>query len=117
LDVDEKCDLPTDVLECWATCYWASCASHIAVDEVNVPHKPSVPELRIAQDLYASTRLLPNELLGDSVKKVFDGLSERYGERLGVSATDAAREHERLVAAYRAGTCAPLVPSRATELN
>jgi len=117
LDVDGASALPADVVECWATCYWAACASRVAVDEDNVPYKPSVAELRIAPDLYASTRLLPNELLGDLVKKVFDGACDRYGERLGVSTTDVVREHERLVAAYRTGSCAPLVPSSATGLN
>ncbi|SPD68841.1 protein of unknown function (plasmid) [Cupriavidus taiwanensis] len=53
---------------------------------------------KLANNLYWYTRLLPNEALGDAVVAVFSGMSDRYGERLGVSNATVLEEHERLVA-------------------
>jgi hypothetical protein len=97
LEVDGDLGLPDDVLECWATCYWAVCASRIAVDEQNAPFKLSDAELRIAHDVYASTRLRRDELLSESVKAVFNGASERYAAHLGISAPDVVKEHQRIL--------------------
>ena len=89
-------DLPTDVLECWATCFWAACASHVALDENNKCIAPTTSEINVAADLYLNTGLVPDELCGDTVKAVFKGLGDRYGERLGVSPAALLQEHERL---------------------
>jgi hypothetical protein len=97
LDIDDEGGLPRDVLECWATCYWAICATRVATDERGDPIAPLKGEKPIAEDLYRYTQLLPTELLGDTVRSTFEGMSARYAERLGVSVTRLEEEHRSLV--------------------
>lgn len=96
MDADSGAVIPLDILECWATCYWAVCARHVAVDERGISFHLSPSELKTASDLYKATALRPSELQGESLKAVFAGLCRRYGERLGVSTTALEQEHHRL---------------------
>ena len=99
LDFDSELGLPDDVLECWATCFWAVCATRVARDEMGRAFQLPENEQKIAQDLYRYTRLLPVEALSQAVKLIFAGMSTRYGKRIGVADSAVLSEHEKLVAA------------------
>lgn len=102
LEMDEAFGLPDDVLECWATCFWAICAGRIARDESGNGFKLSDYDQKIALDLYRYTRLMPEEALSQTVQMIFDGMSGRYAKRLGVSAEDVLVEHRKLIEISRA---------------
>lgn len=97
LDLDASDGLPEDVLECWATCFWALCAARVAVNDRGEPVEISQSEHRIAVDLYRRTMLLPEETMGEAMQGVFFGMATRYGERLGVEGEALRKEHARLV--------------------
>ncbi|KVL96225.1 hypothetical protein [Burkholderia stagnalis] len=88
--------LPEDVLECWATCFWALCAMRVFVSEEGAPVQNGHREDRLAATLYRFTCLLPEEALGDAVREIFAGMSRRYGARLGVNEAAVLEEHTRL---------------------
>lgn len=98
LDVDDDQGMPEDVLECWATCFWAICAMRVATDDKGVSFEIPARESMLAHDLYRFSRLLPQQALGSVVRDIFDGMNYRYGERLGVSAERLEQEHQALVA-------------------
>jgi hypothetical protein len=101
LESDGGLGLPEDVLECWATCFWATCAMRVAVNDVGAPVPVTNSDNMLAADLYRFTRLLPEQALGAVVCEVFSGMNRRYGDRLGVSAERVDREHRALVEAAR----------------
>lgn len=98
LESDGEYGIPEDVVECWATCYWATCAMRVAVNETGVPLKVSNWN-KLAADMYRATRLLPGDAIGAVVYEVFAGMNRRYGDRLGVSAERVDQEHRILVEA------------------
>lgn len=97
LGIDGDGGLPIDVLECWATCYWAICATRVATNERDDSIAPLTGGKDIAEDLYRYTQLLPTELLSDTVRSTFEGMSARYAERLGVSVARLEEEHRSLI--------------------
>jgi len=97
LDIESDGGLPVDVLECWATCYWAICATRVATNDHADSVAPLVGVNGIAKDLYRYTQLLPTELLGDTVRSTFEGMNTRYSERLGLSVARLEEEHRLLV--------------------
>lgn len=101
LESDDELGLPEDVLECWATCFWAACALRVAVNDRGSATQPSCSENHLAADLYRFTRLLPDQALGPVVGAVFAGMNRRYAERLGASAEAVDEEHRALVDAAR----------------
>lgn len=101
LESDDELGLPEDVLECWATCFWAACALRVSVNDSGSSTPPSSSENHLAVDLYRFTRLLPDQALGPVVKEVFAGMNRRYAERLGASAEAVDKEHRALVEAAR----------------
>lgn len=105
LEGDRDQELPEDILECWATCYWALCATRVTVNDRGASASPGNRENALALDLYRSTRLLPEQALGDAVGAVFRGMGTRYGARLGAAPSAVDREHRAMVetARLRAG--------------
>lgn len=97
LESDDGQGLPEDVLECWATCFWALCAIRVAANDAGASFPVSNSEAALAADLYRFTSLLPQQALGAVVQDVFAGMSCRYAERLGVSAERIELEHRGLV--------------------
>lgn len=97
LESDHGQGFPEDVLECWATCFWALCAMRIAVNDAGASFAVSNSEAALAADLYRFTSLLPRQALGAVVHDVFAGMNRRYAERLGVSAERMELEHLGLV--------------------
>jgi hypothetical protein len=101
LEADDGQGLPEDVLECWATCFWAICAMRVATGDAGASFEVSPREALLAGDLYRFSRLLPQQALGAVVHDVFAGMNRRYAERLGVSAERIEKEHRALVDAAR----------------
>lgn len=101
LESDDGQGLPEDVLECWATCFWAICAIRVTVNDAGTSFSVSNSQAALAADLYRFTRLLPQQALGPVVHQVFAGMNRRYAERLGVSAERIEQEHRALVDAAR----------------
>lgn len=97
LEVDDNQGLPEDVLECWATCFWAICAMRVATDDAGVAFEGAAREALLADDLYRFSRLLPQQALGAVVHDVFAGMSRRYAERLGANPERIEQEHQALV--------------------
>jgi hypothetical protein len=99
LEVGENQGLPEDMLECWATCFWAICALRVATDDAGAPFEVTARESMLAADLYRFGYQLPPQALDSAVRLVFAGMSRRYGERLGADAERIEAEHRALVAA------------------
>jgi hypothetical protein len=89
--------LSSDMLECWATCFWAVQAC------LNAPVTHGEREsftkffLPAAERVYRLTGLTPGELLADDIRLVMDKVTERFGKRLGLDGTAVAQAHEALV--------------------
>jgi len=96
LEADDNLGFPEDVLECWATCFWATCATRTAVSETGKVLPASTSENLLAGDLYRFTRLFPEQALGITVRDVFAGMNRRYGERLGATSEAIDQEHRKL---------------------
>lgn len=94
----EEFGFPEDVLECWATCFWALCAVRTAVDERAQGNRPILGEDLLAQCLYRLTRLNAGQATSETVASVFEGMSRRYGERLGADASAVWKEHRAWLA-------------------
>lgn len=99
LEVDDSQGLPEDVLEFWATCFWAICAVRVATDDAGAPFEVSERDAMLADDLYRFSRLLPQQALGAVVCDVFAGMSRRYAQRLGANPERIEQEHQALVQA------------------
>lgn len=93
----EHDQIPDDITECWATCYWClqACLAAPATGKA---------KLRIGQFLNPLTSLayqltLPssNELLSDDVLTIMDALSKRYAERMGVVPAVISKGHRAVV--------------------
>lgn len=97
LESNDVQGLPEDVLECWATCFWAICAMRLDVNDAGASFPASNSEAALAADPYRFTRLLPQQALGAVVHDVFTGMNRRYAERLGVSAERIEQVHRTLV--------------------
>jgi len=99
LESNEVQGIPEDVLECWATCFWAICAMRLDVNDAGASFSVSNSEAALAADLYRFTRLLTQQSLGAVVHDVFAGMNRRYAERLGVSAERIEQVHRTLAEA------------------
>ncbi|MEX3954176.1 hypothetical protein AB4Y40_41725 [Paraburkholderia sp. EG287B] len=94
-------ELPEDVLECWATCFWALCALRVFISEEGSPVEIGHREDRLAMAVYRFTCLSREEALGEAVKEIFAGMSRHYGARLGVTEAAVLEEHTRQCARAR----------------
>jgi hypothetical protein len=90
--------IPSDIIECWATCYWCLQAC------LNAPVSRK-EHARIAQYLrpiavlaYRLTLPTKAELLGDDVITLMDGMSARYAKKLGIEPAAISDGHRALVA-------------------
>jgi hypothetical protein len=92
---------PEDVIETWSTCFWAACAARVATDDKGAAFELSVQEDLTALDLYCVTRLPEAQAMGNVVHEVFDGMSRRYGVRLGVVTERVSQEHKLLMEAAK----------------
>lgn len=95
LEQQEGATLPTDILEAWVTCMWAACARLCASDQDSKLIVPTAKDVVLAQSVYGSLALEHELLDSDVVTLLFDGLTERYGSRLGVNVNALRELHRR----------------------
>ena len=94
---NEHDQIPDDIVECWATCYWCFHACmQASISEIE--------KARINKHLgpiasYAYTITLPTkaELLGDDVITIIDGMNARYADKLGIEPVSIENGHRSLV--------------------
>ena len=90
--------MPDDVIECWATCFWAAQAAAVAsTDDHSSPafNRRLVPLL---ERVYRLTGLTNQELQSVPVLEVMDKIGNRYAARMGVDAAAVMAAHRRTVA-------------------
>ena len=95
LDNDHD-QLPADLIECWATCFWclqACLAAPLSQAERSRIQRHIVP---LTDQAYRRTSLSKNELLAPSITDVMDGMSIQYGGRLGVDHEAVNRAHRSI---------------------
>ena len=89
--------IPDDILECWATCYWAmqaaTCAAAAHKDLRNTA--PMFADL--SRKTYLLTGLLPEELGGEAINEMLLKLGERFSARLGLDEAAIAKAHQKTV--------------------
>lgn len=91
--------VPVDILECFATCFWAVAALALARDERNAQTEIALRAHKRAEEIYGATILHADDLMSEPVKKVLDALGSRYAERLGVSQAAILHLHSQMSAA------------------
>ena len=84
LQIDSEFDqIPDDILECWATCYWATAVRRAAIDSKGLPVDAGRNAGKLAAEVYRLTGLSAAELNQDQVTHILRGLSHRFCTRLG----------------------------------
>lgn len=80
--------VPDDLLECWASCFWVIQACHLATAKNPVYGLESLTER-----VYALTGLKGNELLDDKIIHVMERFGERFADRMGLDAAAIIDAH------------------------
>lgn len=97
--VGEHDQIPNDILECWATCYWclqACLTVPVSQRERRYLTKFIEPLAKLAYLLTLPTKA---ELLSTEVTDVMSAMSAAYGDRLGIKAETITRAHRAMVEA------------------
>lgn len=96
LQIDSEFDqIPDDVLECWATCYWAAAVRRTAFDSKGVLVDAGRNANKLAAEVYRLTGLSATELNQEQVTHILRGLSQRFCARLGSSPESVLELHGR----------------------
>lgn len=104
LKIDSDHDqIPTDLIECWATCFW--CLQACLAAPLSPPERAKIDRhiVPLTSQAYRSTQLSHDELLAPSVTDVMDGMSTQYAERLGIDSEAITRAHRTLCKSLIAG--------------
>lgn len=99
LKIDRDHDqIPADLIECWATCFW--CLQACLAAPLSPVERAKIDRyvLPLTRQAYRSTQLSQDELRAPSVTEVMDGMSAHYAERLGVDPEAITRAHNALTA-------------------
>lgn len=88
--------IPADLIECWATCFW--CLQACLIAPLSKAEKTRIDRYiqPLVRQAYARTFLSEQELLADSLVNVMEGLSLQYADRLGVDADVLSSTHKAL---------------------
>lgn len=97
-------ELPEDVFDCWATCYWALAATRVFVNSYGALAKRGTLDEALARSMIEGIGLSPKEAMSEAVRILFASHDARYGDRLGVSPGAAWEEHVQLVSARHTTT-------------
>ena len=99
LQIEDMHDqIPDDILECWATCFWSAQAALRAAETHKDLRRGVLAMLTImARQTYLLTGLGAGELESDRVTRVLEGLNERFGNRLGLDPMQIRKAHTQLV--------------------
>jgi hypothetical protein len=90
--------MPDDVIECWATCFWAAQAIVVAsaADQTAPMFTHGLKPL--IENVYLLTGLTTQELLGDPIIGIMLKLGNHYAARLGFDVETLMTAHRRTVA-------------------
>jgi hypothetical protein len=104
LRIEEMYDqIPDDILECWATCFWAAQAAACASESNKDLRRTVLPKLTaICRPVYLLTGLSPEELESDRVTGILGRLNERFAGRLRLDSTQITKAHMRTIKEARA---------------
>lgn len=91
-------EMPDDVIECWATCFWAAQATVVASASDHSAPKFTHGLKPLIESVYLLTGLTTQELLGDSIIGIMLKLGNRYSARLGFDVETVMTAHRRTVA-------------------
>lgn len=88
--------LPADLIECWATCFWclqACIAAPLSPTERSRIDRYIAP---LTEMTYNRTYLTEVELRSESVTSIMDGMSQQYAHRLGIDEECIVKLHALL---------------------
>jgi hypothetical protein len=94
---DEHDQVPRDVIEDWATCYWCLHACLLAPISAKSRDNISRSIKPLLDRVYRLTMPSREELLGGIVRETMEGMSERYAKNLGIDPAALAGAHEAAV--------------------
>lgn len=101
--MNEHDQIPIDVLECWATCYWCLQAS-LAAPVSKVQRARMERFVRpLAEVAYKLTLPSQEELVGVPVESVMHAMSNHYAQALGIDPSAIASGHRKTVASLFQG--------------
>lgn len=89
--------IPDDIMECWATCYW--CLQACLTAPVSPREKERLTRYvrPLAEIAYLLTLPTRAELLSSEVSGLMSAMSEAYGRRLGIEGITIERAHQAMV--------------------
>ena len=91
---DEHDQLPVDLQECWATCYW--CLQACLAVPVTADERIRSRVMSLAARVYRLTMLTHDEMVTGRVKETMDRMSERLAERLGIHPEAIQASHKEM---------------------
>jgi len=80
--------IPDDLLECWASCFWVVQACHLATSRYPIFGLDSLTER-----VYSLTGLRSNELIDERIIHVMERLGERFAGRFGLDPASVIDAH------------------------
>lgn len=105
----EHDQIPDDILECWATCYWCLQACLTAPVSPRERERLTRYVKPLAEVAYLLTLPTKAELLSSAVVDLMCAMSETYGKRLGIEGATIAREHRAMVEALFSKSAGPKI--------
>lgn len=93
----EHDQIPDDITECWATCYW--CLQACLAAPVSGKEKQRIAQFLKPLTVLAYQLTLPtkNELLGDDVITLMDAMSSRYAGSMGIVPAAISKGHRAVI--------------------
>lgn len=88
--------IPDDILECWATCFWAIQTCTLAIKSHDKLAQNAERMTALINQAYSLTGLRHEELQGESVLSVIKQMSERFSARLGIDQSEVEKAHVQL---------------------
>ena len=89
--------IPDDILECWATCFWASQTCILAINSHDKLASKSQRMIDLMQKTYALTSLRSDELNDGLVINVINQMNERFADRLGLDSSQVEHGHTKII--------------------
>ncbi|MDE0411702.1 MAG: hypothetical protein OXI37_05765 [Gammaproteobacteria bacterium] len=89
--------MPDDILECWATCFWASQICTLAINSHDKLAFRSQRMIDLMQKIYALTSLRSDELNDGIVINVISQMNERFADRLGLDSSQVEHSHTKII--------------------
>lgn len=89
--------IPDDLMECWACCYWAIQACLAAAQAQRQLASTERFILNLRNKVYSLTGLSAAELLGDGITVVMQRMSDRFADRIGIDGESIRESHRSYV--------------------